>query len=422
MTVINKSKIKKIIVSASSLAAVSAFSAMAAPPYDQIPDGMSAETYNRMMDNVIEWDEVDTLIRYYNPIYTKIYDTANSGISDINAAYGSFVMDTKDQLEQIDNTLEELKKTQSIIQNIPGNYVPDSSSPGGFVTKDEALSKLEQGMQAAKQGRDQLKEAISTLGRTLSRSGKSLEIKLSPLRKQLNSVVEGLLISYEELRINHAMVVQQVKLYETLSQMNESLNANDMAVQRDTELAKNNLETALSSLKQLEDGMNSLAASIGLQLGWSADNIPQIAEIPVSDIQIPTRAEYESARENAIKGNPDVISSGRASGDSGYEYYLRDMTENEAIAKVSSKLDAIFADLEKKKILYDSSVSTLEKAELTKKSNQIKFEMGMLGRAEYEAAQMTYISYEASARLAAVNLLNAVNTYNWAMQGILSLN
>ena len=218
------------------------------------------------------------------------------------------------------------------------------------------------------------------------------------------------------------MVVQQVKLYETLSQMNESLNANDMAVQRDTELAKNNLETARSSLKQLEDGMNSLAASIGLQLGWSADNIPQIAEIPVSDIQIPTRAEYESARENAIKGNPDVISSGRASGGSGYEYYLRDMTENEAIAKVSSKLDAIFADLEKKKILYDSSVSTLEKAELTKKSNQIKFEMGMLGRAEYEAAQMTYISYEVSARLAAVNLLNAVNTYNWAMQGILSLN
>ena len=97
------------------------------------------------------------------------------------------------------------------------------------------------------------------------------------------------------------------------------------------------------------------------------------------------------------------------------------MTENEAIAKVSSKLDAIFADLEKKKILYDSSVSTLEKAELTKKSNQIKFEMGMLGRAEYEAAQMMYISYEASARLAAVNLLSAVNTYNWAMQGILSL-
>ena len=421
MTVKKENRIKKIIISVSAILAVSAFSAMAAPPYNQIPEGMSAETYNKMVDNVLEWDEVDTLVRYYNPVYTKLYDSANSSISDINAAYGSFVMDTKDQLEQIDDTLEELKKTQSMIQSLPGNYVPDSSNPGGFITKDEALSRLEQGMQAAKQGRNQLNEAIATLGRTLSRSEKSLDIKLSPLRKQLDSVIEGLLISYEELRINHSMVSQQVKLYESLSQMNDNLSANDMAVARDAELAKNNLELAKNSLKQLEDGMNSLAASIGVQLGWSADNIPVIAEIPVSDIKIPTREEYDKEKEMAVKGNPDVIASGKASGGSGYEYYLRDMTENEAIAKISSKLDAVYAELEKQKILYDSSIATLEKAEITRNSNKTKFELGMLGRAEYEAAQMTYISYEASARLAAVNLLSAVNTYNWAMQGILSL-
>ncbi|MDO4439358.1 MAG: hypothetical protein Q4B86_07985 [Eubacteriales bacterium] len=418
MTKINK--IKNIIISGLFIGTFSAFSAMAQPPYDQIPEGMSEETYSRMMDNVIEWDEVDTLVRYFNPVYTKIYDSANSGIQDINAAYGSFVMDTKDQLELIDSTLEELKKTQSMIQSIPGNYVPDTSNPGSFITKDEALAKLEQGMKEAEAGRDKLNEAVSTLGRSLQRSEKSLDIKLSPLRKQLDSVIEGLLISYEELRINHSMVAQQVKLYETLSQTNSNLSANDMATSREAELAKNNLELAKNSLKKLEDAMNSLAASIGLQLGWSAENIPQIAEIPVSDMKIPTRAEYEAEKEMAVKGNPDVVASGKASGGSGYEYYLRDMTENEAIAKASSELDAIYADLEKKKILYDSSISTLEKAELTRQSNQTKYELGMLGRAEYEAAQMTYISYEASARLAAVNLLSAVNNYNWAMQGILA--
>ena len=45
----------------------------------------------------------------------------------------------------------------------------------------------------------------------------------------------------------------------------------------------------------------------------------------------------------------------------------------------------------------------------------------MLGRSEYEAQELAYISYEASYKLAKLNLFQSINTYQWAVDGVVTL-
>ena len=99
---------------------------------------------------------------------------------------------------------------------------------------------------------------------------------------------------------------------------------------------------------------------------------------------------------------------------------LRDMGENEERGRATAAFDGLYNELKRQIILYDSAQTALRKAELTEESAELKYSMGMLGNAEYEALRMQSISYRASAKLAKLNLQQAIDNYRWAMSGIMS--
>ena len=91
------------------------------------------------------------------------------------------------------------------------------------------------------------------------------------------------------------------------------------------------------------------------------------------------------------------------------------------ILTVHQQNQMLRSEVEKQQMLYEAAGISLQKAALTRDSAQRQYQLGMLGRSEYEGKQMEYISYEAAAGLAALNLQQAVCNYQWALRGLMTI-
>ncbi len=394
--------------------------AYAAPPYDHIPESCSEETWNRMQDDLIEWDEIGDLVQYYNPTYTSAFDTAQGSVIDLEGSYSSFLRDMYDVMDETDETVDELMENQKLLQGLD----PDTTVnvvDGKPVTAAESLAQLEKGIQAAKAGRKEVAAGIRTASRSVKNASKTVERQLMPVKKAMTNALEGVFIGYEQLSIQREMVEKQVSLYETMYAMQQNLQQNGMATAYDVSAAKNDLEQAKKSLQDVDTGMETIRRSLGLQLGWDGNTLPEIGTLPEPDVAFVDTTNPDADKSAAIMHNSEVKATWKPDYSSSYGFELRDREENEVTGRLVAKMDSLYADMKQKKALYETAKTTLEKARLTRESAERRYELGMLGRSEYEAQQLSYLNYEASYRLAELNLFQSINTYKWAVDGVVTI-
>ena len=70
-------------------------------------------------------------------------------------------------------------------------------------------------------------------------------------------------------------------------------------------------------------------------------------------------------------------------------------------------------------MLCEASETALKRAELLEASADIKNELGMLGRGEYEGLKLQYIAAYAAARINELNLMQATENYRLSLKGIM---
>ena len=397
--------------------------AFGAPPYDNIPEGLTEERYEQLCDDTVEWDEIEDLIRYFSPTYTSYQEQAMSAVDDLHSSLGEDMINFRDQLDQLDDTLEGLYESQTQIE---------SSMPEGSPMREEALKQLGDAIKQAEDGRTTLEDSIDSLydldaqidGRlyvsgSQSVSRDAIEIQLYPVMEQLRSVIEGLVISYGQLSASRDIYAQQADLYRSVLTMQESMLGLGLATQAEVAQARNDLNVAQSTLAQTDASLNQLAEAIGLQLGYK-DRIPQIGPAPDPDLSYVENADLAADIVRAGGENTEIRSAYKSDGTTAGTA-LRDMTYNEAMGKLSSKMNELYADMKEKAVLYEASQATLKKAELTLSGAQTRYELGMLGASDYKAQILTYTSYMVSAQLAKSNLQQSINNYRWAVEGVLSL-
>ena len=425
----HKAAASALLACALMLSAAMPLSAYAMPPYDHIPEGCSEETWYRMQDDLVEWDEIGDLVQYYNPTYTKAFDSAQGNVTLLQSAYSDFVREMQDSIETADAALDTLEENQRQLAKLPeGSMIP--SADGSLVSRDEALKELKAGLATAKAGRRQLSNAIKKSADSIKNTSKTIERQLQPAKKQLTQAIQGIVITYQQLQINRQMVAEQVKLYETA--YNARLNSKNQGLATDLDVlsAKNDLLSAQNSLAKLDSNLETLRRNIGLQLGWDGTKLPEIGEIPDPDVSFVDTTNPDADQTAAIMHNSEVRNAGKVQQVSGIgktdhrssvDYSLRDRTENEKTGMLAAKMDSLYADMKQKKALYETAQTTLKKAELTRQAAEKKYQLGMLGRAEYEGQQLAYTSYEAAIQLAKLNLFQSINTYRWAVDGYTTL-
>ena len=65
-----------------------------------------------------------------------------------------------------------------------------------------------------------------------------------------------------------------------------------------------------------------------------------------------------------------------------------------------------------------ASAFSYPQAELTWQGNQRRYQLGMLGRIEYLSTEIQYVQAKAARDTARMNMLQALNEYNWALKGV----
>ena len=400
--------------------------AYAVPPLDNVPEGMDQGTYDRLYDDTVEWSELPDLIKYRNPTYTSYSAQIDSSMEDVESSLSSDMFSLKDQLGNVDDTLSELYKSQTEIK---------SSLPAGSPEREQALKLLDAAINEAKAGRKLLKDGMDELadvGAQLDgslyvsgsqtnyvQSKESMERQLYPILEQLQATLEGLMISYGQLRVSRETLTEQVALYQRLYELQASMLGTGLGTAAELDKAAADLESAKADLSQVDSSMEQLSRAMGLQLGYS-DSVPVIGEVPEPDLAYISSADPAADLERAAAENQTVKSAARSDGSTaGNE--SRDRNENAAKGQLSAKLSELYSDMKSKKLLYQSSLTTMEKAERTKASAERMYGLGMLSAAEYQAQILTYLGYKASAELAKLNLCQSINNYKWAVNGVVSL-
>ena len=396
----------------SCLTAVSgAGTAYASGPGDSgIPDGITAEAYAALSDNTIEWSEISDLIKYRNPTYKTYSGKVDETLGSMKNAAADTISGLKDQLDDIDDAVDSIKEAQRKLL-----------SNGGSTT-DTAYKKLEESLDQSKVMRKALKSGLESIGKTtrsLTYGKKNSEISLAPLKNQLTSVVEGLVISYKTLETNRTMAAEQVALYETLYGTYQSMEREQMATAQALAGYKQNLDSAKASLMQLDAGMAQLKANILVQCGYAPDADVLIAEPPKADRNYLSERDIDADRKTAIGADSSVKTAGKVSNYSGDVLKYRDANSNAAESAAKISFDDIYSGLKKQLILCDASDTSLRIAELTEASADTKNSLGMLGKGEYEGLKMQYIASRASAGINELNLLQATENYKYAVLGIM---
>ena len=377
----------------------------------------SDEEYLRLMDQTVEWDEIQNLVTYFNPTYRIYADSAENTGNELTMARDSFKEEMQENIDTIDENLEKIKEQRNTLSKLPGNMVVDPSG----ATAAQMIAMLDQTGAALKESRGQVKKAIGQGSSSVAKILRTTEDSLKPVREQLAYVVEGLVISYHEILANRTLVEKQISLYRTMLDTQKDLYARNMATALDVQAAEGSLREAEATLRTVDDGLLRLRTAIGLQLGWSADNPPEIGPLPAPDVSYLLTVNKEADYQKVLSENDAYEQTGKVknySGDSAV--YQRDRAVNEANAKASARFDRLYADLLSRKMLYDTAGTSLQVATLSRDRARRMNELGLTAKAEYEGLELQVLSYEANASLSAISLFQAINDYRWALRGFMT--
>jgi len=371
-------------------------------------------TYARLQDHTAEWDEIRNLVTFYNPTYRLYADSADSSNTELSTAGDKFNEEMDSSLDTIDENLKTLKEQREKLAGLPGSMIIDMKG----TTVSQMLKQLDAAEATLQNSRTQLKKGVGQVNTMVTSTRITTEEQMKPVREQIAHAVENLFVSYAQLKVNRSLVEKQIELYEKMLATKENLKAKDMATDADVASARAALSEAKNTLTTVDNGIAQLRTAIGLQLGWSADDAPEIGDVPAPDLAYPASVNKEEDYKKALDNNKTYETAGKIESYTGSSALTnRDAAVNEANAKASAKFDSLYAAMQQQRLLYDTAQTSLKLAELKKAQAERMMNLGMVGSAEYMGLQLQYLSAEASAKLAELSLASAINEYRWAVRG-----
>lgn len=380
--------------------AVSAFPAYAAPTgpgAGETQDMYDAETRARLEDNVIEYDEIALRVREYNPTISEAWRTYR----DSKADFEYVVTELESQYREVRNTSD------------------------GYVDMGKLLG------------------ANTETGRTLISSGRSLEKSyrsiIQSMRDQVNGwdddkqntktirmyerqVIAGVqqaMIGYETIRQNIATLETMVSLYEQQAAMTDRMVANGLAVDKDQLSAKQSLLSAQSQLMSLQNQQESVRRTLCLLLGYDPDTNPEIRPIPDFDMSRLDGMDLEADTKKAIGNNYTLISQRNSEkGSTTSQIAARLNMINEGDEKLTIEMQRLYQDVLDKKAAYDAAVTGFAAAESSYAAAKRQYEVGLVSQIQFTGLEISYYQKKAAKESANLSLLQAMETYDWGIIGL----
>ena len=368
------------------------------------PAGLDDLTWLKLQDNVMEYEELENLVRYYNPSYQQVLESIMPMIDASRQTASQ--MKSSEELKTMKDTAKDLKKT--LDQMDPNSeYLPEQQV---YWQTYAVYTALQEGISGTEQG-------IRAIGRTAG----TLEDDTSTVREQtLKSLTFGaqqMFIGYNQALASLDLCNAAVELSQAAANSAEVRYGIGLATEEDVLSAQQSLLTALSQQQSLNDTLTTLRQNLCLMTGWTYNADPVIGTVPAPDLGRIDSMNPESDIPAAIAASYSLDTlkdslSGRTS-------TRKNRTLGEAEETIKIQVNSLYQTVLADKASYDAAQTALAAANIAKESADRQYSLGAIGRLQYLQLQLSYLQQKMAADAAAMTLTQSILTYEWALDGII---
>jgi len=194
-----------------------------------------------------------------------------------------------------------------------------------------------------------------------------------------------------------------------------------MATEQDVRTAQSNWSEISISLNTLENNMDSVYRNLCLLLGVDETGNTEIQRIPSVDLQQIADLDLDEDTRKAIGNNRELVNARNTHSADTASVNKKLRTLDELEEKVTVKIKELYDRIRQVKMSYEAAQAGYQSAQIAWNNAKSKYELGMLGRAEYLSEEMQFIQKQAAFEAADLELLQALEDYRWAVRGIVSL-
>lgn len=358
-----------------------------------IPDGMGEETWNRLNDQTIEFEELSDLVRYFNPDVKNIADSAGNELSNQQYLYDEIRMSIRD----LNSNAQAMKDSG------------DTNSKEGMET-----------YMALKGTVKVLDGQAQMLDNVIKRINSGVNKNVDRYSKTFSSAADQIMIGYSSALANRDVVQKALDLSVAGYEAQSLSQKQGLATEADVLAANKGVLAAQAALAQLDNTIDGLKRSLCLMTGYSADGAVLIGNIPQLDLSA-IALDLEADTAKAIGNNYDLIDSRRgASNKTTTGIKNKEASISEGEQNLTVTMQSFYQEILQAKAAYDASSTAYEKAVLEKEKADRSYQLGMLSKISYLQAQMAFSQAEGEKQSAYNTLYQAYNTYQWAVNGIVT--
>ena len=338
----------------------------------------SAEEWARLQDNKIEYDEIADLIHEYNATVQK-----NAiDLSKFRKDYGESNDEWADRYRELADDLEASLSYPDV----------DDTSYASIMT---AIVTSEMQIDNWRKSADEAVDDYMTY-----------YYNYASAEAMLTSNAQQQMIAYY---VNQLQLELDQKNQELLTETYQSVqNQQSLGLATDVDVlsAEENLRNANKAILDDQNTIENNQEKLFVALGWKHDDRPEIGTLPEPDpdriAAMNPAADKAQAVENSYTMKVNKRKLENAKSDDTKETLEKTIREDTQTIGASVDLKGAQAQLQEK----------------TMQTTERQYQLGMIGKLDYLNRKYAYDSAVIQAQIAKYNLLQAIQSYEWVLNGL----
>ena len=374
-------------ISACCLAAVLAAAAPTGTAWAGSPEfARSAEEWAKLRDNVMEYDELAGLIHEYNV-------TVQNNQRDYNEKKNK----TSDEIAQDYRDAADAVRSSMSGDDSPQASMQDSMAEAQALSLEQQADDNVEDSEIFKMTYDQTEATLVSNAQTnmISYHQKARDLDLKKKNRELLAATYDSVV----LKMNHGMATQMEVL-----------------------TALENLQNADAAILTAESDLENTRQKLCVMLGWRYDASPEIREIPAVDLNRIQSMDPAADKAKALENNYTLRINKKklANSSNNSKKESLQMTIDDNIQRIGSSVDSAYKNVIQSQTAYQQAAVSLEVASKNMEAAERKMQIGTLSRLDYLTQQYAYLQAQVAMEDASMALFQAVESYDWNINGLAS--
>ena len=390
-------------------AATMAFLLAASAPFQAFaeevnPDSSYSVDQERLTDNQLDYDEIGARVKeYYGPI-----KSAYNMVRGMTEDQGQIAVNER---TMADDLISQARAAEDLAKDQTG--------------MDQMINKAT--AKALRKTANQMRTMANNMDRSLSRKNSSEK----QIDRQANSLilnVEMMLNQYQQLQSQRTIAAKGVELATAAKQLQNTMQAQGMAVDADVLSAAASLSSGQSQLNTLDAGIEQICKMLCSFTGYDEASNPVFGEVPAADPSYIATVNVAEDKEKAVNNNYELISLRGQTGGGMTDLQIRTSKTTTQIANklrnveyseenVRSNIQALYDAMEEKNSSYSAAKTAYESGQISWQAAQVQKANSMLSNIQYMQQELAWLQAQSGYKCADLALQQAIQNYKWAVAG-----